>query len=194
MSQVRREVYDNARDERVPVLVDTETGEVVEPAPIASDFTNNTSEEVLVGVPVKPGERVKAFRPRKMAKEDFTMVFHASVRDLVRSGKLDDAQKSLLFSMLVYADYSLYAKDDDKMYFDVKRIGDLMSWSRQKAGRVLNSLVKMQVMARTEIGPHQYYMFNPNLIYRGEMASMPRMKQLFDQAAADSKVTHLETA
>jgi hypothetical protein len=137
---------------------------------------------------VKPGEQVNVGRPKKFEKAaEFTMVFHGSTRELVRSKALADDEKSLLFSLLIYLDYDQYVKDEDAFFFNVIRAAELMGWSRARCGRVLESLRKKRLLGITTIGRAKYYMLNPRFIYRGDTASLASAVRLFDQSAEDNE-------
>ncbi|WCK53850.1 hypothetical protein PP175_21410 [Aneurinibacillus sp. Ricciae_BoGa-3] len=153
----------------------------------ARSFQNNMPETVKVSVEVKPGESIKAFRPRIFKNFDFTMVFHANNRELVRNKKLSDDEKSLLFSLLIYLDYDQYVKDESAMFFNVGRVAELLGWSRQRAGRVLEGLCShsKRLLAYTKIGREKYYMLNPHFIFRGDTSSMDTAIKLFEQSAID---------
>lgn len=168
-------------------IVRTDTGEIVDEITSGS-FRNNTQETKTVAIDVKPGETVKPFKPRKFSKmAEFTMVFHGSTRELVRSKALADDEKSLLFSLLIYLDYDQYVKDEEAFFFNVNRAADLMGWSRHRCGRVLESLRKKRLIGTTTIGRAKYYMLNPAFIYRGDTSALGTAIKLFEQAAVDGE-------
>jgi hypothetical protein len=170
--------------------VNAETGEIVDVIE-SGHFHNGTDEARKVIVEVAPGQRVKPFRPKKFEKiHDFTMVFHASNRELVRNKRLSDDEKSLLFSILIFLDYDQYVKDEQSFYFNVNRVAELMGWSRQRTSRVLDGLCarEKRLLGCTKIGREKYYMLNPHFIYRGDTSVLATAVKLFEQAALDNEV------
>ncbi|WP_025846513.1 hypothetical protein [Brevibacillus agri] len=169
--------------------VDRETGEIVDVIE-SGHFHNGTDEARKVVVEVAPGQRVRPFRPKKFEKmHEFTMVFHASNREMVRNKRLSDDEKSLLFSILIFLDYDQYVKDEQSFYFNVNRVAELMGWSRQRAARVLDGLTSRdkRLLGMTKIGREKYYMLNPNFIYRGDTSVLATAVKLFEQAAIDNE-------
>lgn len=170
-------------------VINTSTGEIIDEI-TSGHFRNNLDEAVTVAIEVGPGETVKPFKPRKFSKmAEFTMVFHGSNRELIRSKTLADDEKALLFSLLVYLDYDQYVKDESAMFFNVNRVADLMGWSRHRAGRVLDALTAKdkRLLGYTHIGRAKYYMLNPHFIYRGDTSALGTAVKLFEQAAQDSE-------
>jgi hypothetical protein len=168
-------------------VINTQTGEIIDEVS-SGHFRNNLDEAITVAIEVKPGETVKPFKARKFSKtHDFTMVFHGSTRELVRSRALADDEKAVLFSLLIYLDYDQYVKDEDAFFFNVNRAAELMGWSRHRCGRVLESLRSKRLMGATTIGRAKYYMLNPTFIYRGDTASLAAAVRLFEQAAEDDE-------
>lgn len=168
-------------------IINTETGEVIDEVS-TKRFRNNTDAEQTVVMTISAGEQVNVNRPRKFVKSaEFTMVFHGSTRELVRSKTLTDDEKSLLFSLLVYLDYDQYVKDEESFFFNVIRAAELMGWSRARCGRVLESLRKKRILGTTMIGRAKYYMLNPRFIYRGDTAGLASAVRLFEQSAEDSE-------
>jgi len=166
-------------------VIDPETGEIIDVIQ-SRGYRNGTDEAQQVLITVKPGETVMPSKPKKFAKHaEFTMVFHGSTRELVRSKKLADDEKSLLFSLLIYLDYDQYVKDEDSFFFNVIRAAELMGWSRHRCGRVLESLRTKRILGTTTIGRAKYYMLNPAFIYRGDTASLSAAVRLFEQSAED---------
>lgn len=166
-------------------VIDPQTGEIIDVIE-ARGYRNGTDETQRVAIDVKPGETVRPFKAKKFERQDFTMVFHASNRELVRERRLTDDEKSLLFSVLIYLDYDQYVKDEDNFYFNVSRVSSLMRWDRHRTGRTLESLRKKRLIGNTTIGRAKYYMLNPSFIYRGDTASLAAAVRLFEQAAEDS--------
>lgn len=165
-------------------IINTETGEIIDS--VSGGFRNNTDEAKTIAVEVKPGETVKPFKAKSFARHaEFTMVFHGSTRELVRSKALADDEKSVLFSLLIYLDYDQYVKDEDSFFFNVNRAAELMGWSRHRTGRVLESLRTKRLVGITTIGRAKYYLLNPAFIYRGDTASLAAAVRLFEQAAED---------
>jgi len=168
-------------------VIDTATGEIID-AVSARHFRNGTNEVKRVVVDVKKGEQVNVGRPKRFEKRaEFTMVFHGSTRELVRSKTLADDEKSLLFSLLIYLDYDQYVKDEDAFFFNVNRAAELMGWSRHRCGRVLETLRKKRLIGVTTIGRAKYYMLNPAFIYRGDTSSHASAVRLFEQAAEEDE-------
>ena len=166
-------------------VIDTETGEVIDEVS-ARQFRNGTDGNHRVVMDVKPGEQVSVGKPKKFVKHaEFTMVFHGSTRELVRSKTLADDEKSLLFSLLIYLDYDQYVKDEDRFFFNVNRAAELMGWSRRRCGEVLESLRKNRLIGTTAVVRVKYHMLNPAFIYRGDTSSHASAVRLFDQAAVD---------
>ncbi|WP_337102349.1 hypothetical protein [Paenibacillus sp. YIM B09110] len=166
-------------------VVDPQTGEIIDVIH-TQGFRNGTEETQRVLIDVKPGEQVRASRPKKFVKHaEFTMVFHASNRELVREKQITDDEKALLFSVLIYLDYDQYVKDEENFYFNVKRVAELMAWDRNRTARVLESLRKKRLVGNTTIGRAKYYMLNPRFIYRGDTSGLTAAVRLFDQAAED---------
>lgn len=171
-------------------IVDTETGELIQGVDSES-FRNNTQEPVRVVMKVAPGQLVKPIKPKAFKRNvDFTMVFHASNRELVRNKRLSDDEKSLLFSLLVYLDYDQYVKDEKSMFFNVSRAAELLGWGRNKTGRVLDGLCakNKRLIGYTRIGREKYYMLNPNFIFRGDTSTLETSIKLFEQAAIDEEL------
>ncbi|QIC06117.1 hypothetical protein GOP56_11140 [Brevibacillus sp. 7WMA2] len=169
-------------------FMDVTTGEILDVVE-SGHFHNGTTEPQKVLVDVSPGQRVRSYRPKKFDRtHDFTMVFHANNRDLVRNKRLTDDEKSLLFSILIFLDYDQYVKDEQSFYFNVNRVADLMGWSRQRAARVLDGLCSRdkRLLGCTKIGREKYYMLNPHFIYRGDTSVLATAVKLFEQAAVDN--------
>lgn len=167
--------------------VNVETGELIDELS-ARAYRNGTDGETKVAVTLRPGEQITKVKPKAFDKRnDFTMVFHASNRELIRKKALSDDEKSLLFSLLIFLDYDQYAKDEQAFFFNVGRVAELMGWSRQRAGRILDGLCARdkRLIAYTRIGREKYYMFNPNFIYRGDTSALRTAIRLFEQAAID---------
>jgi len=166
-------------------VVDVQTGEMMDVIG-TKRYRNGTAETQRVVMDVAPGEQINTGKPKKFAKhEEFTMVFHGSTRELVRSKTLGDDEKALLFSLLVYLDYDQYVKDEEAFYINVNRAADLMGWSRQRTGRVLESLRVKRLIGTTTIGRAKYYLLNPRFIYRGDTSGLASAVRLFEQAAED---------
>lgn len=145
-----------------------------------------------VVVEVAPGQRVRAFKPKKFEKmHEFTMVFHASNREMVRNKRLTDDEKSLLFSILIFLDYDQYVKDEQSFYFNVNRVAELMGWGRNRTGRILEELRKKKIVGSTNIGKSKYYMLNPSFIYRGDTSVLATAVRLFEQAAQETEETDI---
>ena len=169
------------------LYVNRETGELAAELKEKA-FKNNTKTDAKVTVNVKPGEMVRPFKPKKFKKSfDFTMVFHADSRELIRNKKLTDDEKALLFSLLVYLDYDQYVKDEKAIFFNVSRVTDLMGWSRRRTGLVLKGLTqrRKRLLGYTQIGREKYYMLNPHFIYRGTTQGLETAVKLFNQATLD---------
>lgn len=168
-------------------VIDTSTGEIIDEISVRQ-FRNGTGDAKRVVMDVGEGEQVTVGKPKKFSKAaEFTMVFHGSTRELVRSKALADDEKSLLFSLLIYLDYDQYVKDEEHFFFNVNRAAELMGWSRRRCGGVLESLRIKRIVGTTTIGTAKYHMLNPAFIYRGDTASLASAMRLFDQAAVDSE-------
>jgi len=168
-------------------VIDTSTGEIIDEVN-ARHFRNSTSEAQRVVMDVQPGDQVNVGKPKKFARAaEFTMVFHGSTRELVRSKALSDDEKSLLFSLLIYLDYDQYVKDEERFFFNVNRAAELMGWSRHRCGRVLEALRKQRLIGVTSVGRAKYYMLNPAFIYRGDTSGHESAVKLFEQAAVDDE-------
>jgi len=166
-------------------VVDVQTGEMLDVSG-SKKYRNGTDSAQQVVMSVAPGEQVSASKPKKFSKHaEFTMVFHGSTRELVRSKTLGDDEKALLFSLLIYLDYDQYVKDEDAFFVNVNRAADLMGWSRQRTGRVLETLRTKRLIGTTTIGRAKYYMLNPRFIFRGDTSSLASAVRLFEQAALD---------
>jgi hypothetical protein len=175
------------RNMTVENVIDPHTGEVIDVIK-SQGFRNGTEETQRILIDVKPGEQVRASKPKKFAKHaEFTMVFHGSTRELVRSKTLSDDEKSLLFSLLIYLDYDQYVKDEEAFFFNVNRAAELMGWSRRRCGEVLESLRTKRLIGTTTIGRAKYHMLNPAFVYRGDTAGLASAVRLFDQAAEDAE-------
>lgn len=167
------------------MYVDHETGELLDVVETRA-FRNNTDVPQRVVMEARPGETLRATKPKAFVKHaEFTMVFHGSTRELIRAKSLGDDEKSLLFSLLVYLDYDQYVKDERLFYFNNVRVAELMGWSAHRAGRVLESLRTKRLLGTTTIGRAKYYMLNPTFIYRGDTSNLASAVRLFEQAAED---------
>lgn len=166
-------------------VVDTSTGEIIDEI-TTRNFRNNSDGEKTVVMTVGSGEQVNVGKPKKFTKSaEFTMVFHGSTRELVRTKALADDEKSLLFSLLIYLDYDQYVKDEERFFFNVNRAAELMGWSRRRCGVVLESLRKKRIIGTTAVGRVKYHMLNPAFIYRGDTSGLASAVRLFEQAAVD---------
>lgn len=168
-------------------VVDMQTGELIDVIE-SKKFRNGTTATQRIVMDVNPGEQINAGKPKKFVKHaEFTMVFHGSTRELVRSKKLNDDEKALLFSVLIYLDYDQYVKDEEHFFFNGVRVAELMGWSRQRAARALDGLHRKRLVGTTDIGRAKYYMLNPAFIYRGDTSGLASAVRLFEQAAEDGE-------